>query len=75
MKQVSSLGEIFRSLKASECFLVTVYPCKDPACNNSRKMCSHRVNRFQSTRNSKRHIHSYLYYKWAKVRRWHACIA
>jgi hypothetical protein len=64
--QVADMDELFRLIKRDECFLVTVYPCKDPACNNRRKTCVHRVNRFQSTRNSKRHVHAYLYYKMVK---------
>jgi hypothetical protein len=64
--QVSNMDELFSLFTPNECFMVTVYPCKDPACNNRRKTCVHRVNRFQSTRNSKRHVHAFLYYKLAK---------
>ncbi len=61
--QAHNIEEAFQQFSEDACYLVTVYPCKDPACSNSRKHCIHRVNRFQSTRNSKRHIHSYLFYK------------
>ena len=61
-----TMQALFTVLNPDNCFFVTVYPCKEADCQDKRRDCNHPVSRFQSTRNSKRHVHAHLFYKLAK---------
>ena len=45
------------------CFLISIYPCKQDSCKGDWRACPHAVHRFQSTKNSKRHVHALLFWK------------
>eukprot|EP00042_Codosiga_hollandica_P027296 m.134624 g.134624 ORF g.134624 m.134624 type:complete len:365 (-) comp52445_c0_seq1:3138-4232(-) len=61
-----SLNAFFNQLSPDRCDFVTVYPCRDAECSKHKRECTHSVSRFQSTRNSKRHVHALLFYKVQK---------